>query len=509
VELTIPAVVRCAAREFGDAEALAEPGGARLSYRELHERVGEVARALIAEGIAPGDRVAVWCPNTTAWVLAALGALTAGATLVPVSTRFTGPEALDVISRCGARALFVDSDFLGADRLAALRAAAAAPDAGGRLAALALVVRVGTGDWSAFTERSVATPPAQAAARAALVSAADVCDILFTSGTTGRSKGAMSSHRSSLSVARAWACHGGLTADDRYLVVNPFFHSFGWKAGILACLVSGATMVPLPVFDPAAAMAVIEAERITVLPGAPTIYQTILDHPDRGGFDLSSLRLAVTGAANVPAALVERMGRELSFETVLTAYGLTEAVVATMCRPGDAPETVARSCGRATAGFEVRVGQTGEVLLRGPNLMLGYLDDPAATAEAIDADGWLHTGDVGRLDAAGYLTITDRLKDMYICGGFNVYPAEVEQVLARLDGVAESAVVGVPDARLGEVGRAYIVTRAGPALDAAAVLGFCRQRLANYKVPRQVEFRDALPRNPSGKVLKRLLREEP
>jgi acyl-CoA synthetase (AMP-forming)/AMP-acid ligase II len=517
VESTIPAAVASAARAFGGAQAIAEPDGARLSFRELHERVTEVARALITDGIAPGDRVAVWCPNTATWVLAALGALSAGATLVPVSTRFTGPEALDLISRSGARALVVDDDFLGADRLAALRAAAAAPQADGSLAALALVVRVG--DWAGFTERSLATPLPQAAARAALVSAQDVSDILFTSGTTGRSKGAMSSHRSSLSVARAWACHGELTAGDRYLVVNPFFHSFGFKAGILACLVSGATIVPLPVFDPVAAMRVIETERITVLPGPPTIYQTILDHPGRDQFDRSSLRLAVTGAANVPAVLVERMHRELGFDVVLTAYGLTEAVVAAMCGPGDAPQTVARSCGRATAGFEVRVagadggaaapGETGEILLRGPNLMLGYLDDPAATRAAVDPGGWLHTGDVGSLDAAGYLTITDRLKDMYICGGFNVYPAEVEQVLARLDGVAESAVVGVPDGRLGEVGRAYVVTRAGRVLDAATVRGFCRERLANYKVPRQVEFRDALPRNPSGKVLKRLLRNEP
>jgi len=203
---------------------------------------------------------------------------------------------------------------------------------------------------------------------------------------------------------------------------------------------------------------------------------------------------------------------------VLTAYGLTEAVVATMCRPGDDPQTVATTSGRAAAGFEVRIagpdggeakpGDPGEILLRGPNLMLGYLDDPAATAEAIDSDGWLHTGDIGRLDDCGYLTITDRLKDMYICGGFNVYPAEVEQVLARLDGVAESAVIGVPDARLGEVGRAYVVPRPGHTLDEAAVLAFCRERLANYKVPRQVAFRSDLPRNPGGKVLKRLLREE-
>ena len=517
MELTISAALASAAREFGGAEALAEPDGTRLSFRELHERVSEVARALIADGIAPGDRVAVWCPNTAAWVLAALGALNAGATLVPISTRFTGSEALDVISRSGARALFVDDQFLGTDRLAALRAAAAAPDADGNLAGLSVVVRVD--DWAAFTERAVATAQEEAIARAALARADDVSDILFTSGTTGRSKGAMSSHRSSLAVARAWADRGGLTADDRYLVVNPFFNSFGFKAGILACLVSGATMVPLPVFDAAAAMRVIEAERITVLPGPPTLYQTILDHQERDRFDLSSLRLAVTGAANVPAALVERMCAELSFRVVLTAYGLTEAVVATMCTPGDPPETVARTCGQAAAGFEVRVarpdggeartGETGEILLRGPNKMLGYLDDPEATAVAIDPGGWLHTGDVGRLDAAGYLTITDRLKDMYICGGFNVYPAEVEQILARLDGVAESAVVGVPDGRLGEVGRAYVVARAGRVLDEATVVDFCRQRLANYKVPRQVKFRDALPRNPSGKVLKRLLRGEP
>ena len=506
---TIPAAVAAAAREFGDAAALAEPGGARLSYRELHQRVGEVARALIADGIAPGDRVAVWCPNTTAWVLAALGALTAGATLVPVSTRFTGPEALDVISRSGARALFVDNEFLGTDRLAALRAAACSPAADGSLAELALVVQVCGADWTAYMERSVATSPPVAAARAAVVDAEDVSDILFTSGTTGRSKGAKSSHRSALSVAAAWADRSGLTAADRYLVVNPFFHSFGFKAGILACLVSGAAMVPLTVWDAAEAMRVIERERITVLPGPPTIYQTLLDHPERDQFDLSSLRVAVTGAANVPAALVERMCRELSFGMVLTAYGLTEAVVATMCVAGDAPEIVASTCGRAAAGFAVRIAETGEVLLRGPNLMLGYLDDPVATAEAIDPEGWLHTGDVGRLDADGYLTITDRLKDMYICGGFNVYPAEVEQVLARLDGVAESAVVGVPDRRLGEVGRAYIVTRPGRALDQGAVIDFCRRRLANYKVPRQVVFRDALPRNPSGKVLKRLLRNEP
>jgi HIP---CoA ligase len=554
VELTtIPAAVARAAREFGDAPALAEPGGPRFSYRELHQRVTTVTRALIAEGVAPGDRVAIWSPNTHHWVLGALGALHAGATLVPVSTRFTGHEALDVISRSGARALIVAGPFLGTDRLAALRAAddAQRMTAGPGLDRLSLIVQIpieagpasaageGTLGWSELLERAATVPASVATERAGTVSPGDVSDILFTSGTTGRSKGAMTAHRQSLAVARAWAECGCLSGADRYLVVNPFFHSFGFKAGILACLVSGAALVPQLVYDAGRAMALVEAERITVFPGPPTIYQTILDHPDRGAHDLSSLRLAVTGAATVPVALVERMRRELSFRSVLTAYGLTEAVVATMCRPGDDPRTVAHTSGRATAGFEVRIaapagraavsdgpeavsdgpeavsegpeaapGETGEILLRGPNLMLGYYGDEEATRAAIDADGWLHTGDVGRLGPDGYLTITDRLKDMYICGGFNVYPAEVEQVLARLDGVAESAVIGTADARLGEVGRAYVVTRPGHALDAGEVLAFCRDRLANYKVPRQVVFRDGLPRNPAGKVLKRLLREE-
>jgi len=509
VELTVPAAVARAAREFGDAEAVAEPGGAqgfRLSYRELDERVTAVTGALIDAGVGPGDRVAIWAPNGPEWLLAALGTLGAGAALVPVSTRFTGPEALDVIGRSGARALFVAEAFLGVDRLGALLAAASGEGGeGAGLDRLGLVVRVPQ-EWDAFLR---AGSLAEARERAGAVRPGDVSDIMFTSGTTGRSKGAMTSHERSLGVARAWAECARLGPGDRYLVVNPFFHTFGFKAGILACLVSGAALVPQAVFDAGEAMQLAEAERITVLPGAPTLYRSLLDAPARADHDLSSLRLAVTGAATVPVALVEQMRLELTFDTVLTAYGLTEAVVATMCRPGDDPVTVARSCGRAAAGFEVRIAQpSGEVLLRGPNVMLGYLDDPVATAEAVDADGWLHTGDIGRLDEHGYLSITDRLKDMYICGGFNVYPAEVEQALARLDGVAESAVIGVPDPRLGEIGRAFVVPRPGRELRTEDVLTFCRERLAGYKVPRQVEFRAELPRNASGKVLKTSLRKE-
>jgi HIP---CoA ligase len=526
---TIPGALAEAAARWPDGEALVD-GELRLSWTQLYERVRTLARFFIAEGIEAGQRVAVQSPNTWHWVVAALGALSAGATLVPVSTRLTGPEALDVLSRSSARALVVADEFLGVDRLVELRAAgltgpatvlripvagsAAVPGESGptthRVGAPGTPQRVGQDgiDWSEIAGRADRVPEAVADTRAAAVTADQVSDVLFTSGTTGRSRGAMSSHQRALGVAAAWAERAELTQADRYLVINPFFHSFGYKAGLLACLCSGATMVPVPVFDVAAAMRLIERERITVLPGPPTLYRSMLDSPARARHDLSSLRLAVTGAAVVPVALVEEMRRELTFDRVLTAYGLTEAVVATMCCPGDDAGTVARSCGRAAAGFEVRVDEhSGEVLLRGPNVMLGYLDDPAATAEAIDADGWLHTGDIGRLDERGYLTITDRLKDMYIRGGFNVYPAEVEQALARLAGVAESAVVGVADDRLGEVGRAFVVPRPGAALTAEEVLAFCRDNLAGYKVPHQVEFRAELPRNAAGKVLKTALRQ--
>jgi acyl-CoA synthetase (AMP-forming)/AMP-acid ligase II len=507
-----PAALARAAREFGALPALAD-GEVRLSWRQLHERVRTFAQFLLASGLGRGDRVAIWAPNTHHWVVAALGVHYAGATLVPINTRYTGYEAADILGRTGAQGLVVAGPFLGTDRLAALRDATS-PDG---LPELEVVVRVpldgspapdGVVEWAEIDELAAAIPAEQADHAAMGVGANDVSDILFTSGTTGRSKGVMSAHRQALGVAAAWAECGQLSADDRYLVINPFFHSFGYKAGILACLVTGATIVPQPVFDVERAMELIAAERITVLPGPPTIYQTMLDHPDRAKYDLSSLRFAVTGAATVPVALVERMQSQLSFRIVLTAYGLTEAVVATMCRADDPPDRVARTSGRATAGFEVRIGESGEILLRGPNVMLGYLDDPDATAAAVDDDGWLHTGDVGTLDEDGYLTITDRLKDMYICGGFNVYPAEVEQTIARLDGVAESVVIGVPDERLGEVGKAFVLLRPGAGLTEQQVVDHCRERLANFKVPRSVEFRSDLPRNATGKPLKRVLREE-
>src|SRR3954468_19739161 len=230
-------------------------------------------------------------------------------------------------------------------------------------------------------------------------------------------------------------------------------------------------------------MQLIESARITVFPGAPTLYQSLLNAPTRADHDLSSLRLAVTGAAVLPVVLIERMRDELAIDQVVTAFGMTEAVVVTMCREGDSAETVATTNGRAIPGMETRIAAPsdsgeGELLVRGDYVMLGYLDDPEATREAIDDDGWLHTGDIGSLDEQGNLRITDRIKDMYISGGFNVYPAEVEQALARLDGVADVAVVGVPDERMGEVGRAYVVRADASSLTDDDVVAFAKERLA-------------------------------
>ncbi|MCV7152286.1 3-((3aS,4S,7aS)-7a-methyl-1,5-dioxo-octahydro-1H-inden-4-yl)propanoate--CoA ligase FadD3 [Mycolicibacterium pyrenivorans] len=497
---TTPAVLDRIARELPDHPAVVT-ADRTMTFAELRSEVRQAAAAMIDLGVQPGDRVAIWSPNTWHWVVACLAAHHAGGVLVPLNTRYTASEATDILVRTAAPLLFASAEFLGADKAASVDRDA--------LPALRHVVRIpiekDDGTWDEFVGRGGDLDEVDA--RAAAVAPDDVSDILFTSGTTGRSKGVRCAHRQSLDASAAWAACGQLTSDDRYLCINPFFHNFGYKAGILACLQTGATLIPQLTFDPEQAMRAVQDNRITVLPGPPTIYQTLLDHPGRGDFDLSSLRFAVTGAATIPVVLIERMQSELDIDIVLTAYGLTEASgFGTMCRAEDDAVTVATTSGRPIADFELRIGDRGEVLLRGPNVMLGYLDDPEATAAAIDDDGWLHTGDVGELDDAGNLKITDRLKDMYICGGFNVYPAEVEQVLARLDGVAEAAVIGVPDERLGEVGRAFVVALPGAELDAETVIAFTREHLANFKTPRSVEFLDALPRNPGGKVVKPLLR---
>ncbi|MDK0521391.1 FadD3 family acyl-CoA ligase [Streptomyces sp. ML-6] len=507
---SIPGLVRAAARRYGDREAVVE-GRTRISYAELGERVERAAAACLASGVAPGDRVAIWAPNGLDWIVSALGAVTAGAVLVPLNTRFKGTEAAYVLQRSRARLLFVTGTFLGTSYVASLRRAGVPLPHLERVVVLADSAPDDYVTWKDFLAAGKEVSGAEARARADAIAPSDPSDIIYTSGTTGRPKGAVITHAQTLRCYAIWSELAGLREGDRYLIVNPFFHTFGYKAGVIACLMRGATMVPQPVFDVDTALANIAAERISVLPGPPTLHQSLLDHPARSAHDLSALRLVVTGAAAVPLKLVERLRTELGIATVLTAYGLSEASgIVTMCRRGDPAETVATTSGRAIPGTEVRVladpGEPGEILVRGFNVMAGYFEDPGTTAAAITPDGWLRTGDVGVLDGAGNLRITDRIKDMFIVGGFNAYPAEIEQLLGLHPDVADVAVIGVPDPRLGEVGKAYVVRRPGATTTADDLIAWSRREMANYKVPRTVEFVPGLPRNASGKVLKGELR---
>ena len=516
----LPALLRQSAQQHGSRPAIVD-GDITLTYADLLQRSEQVARSLIALNVQAGDRVALWAPNVYEWIVAACGVHAAGAILVPLNTRMKGAEAADILERSGAKLLFCIGDFLQQHYPALLRDC--------RPATLAHVVvlrgqpradvaQSGDHAWENFLALGQAVPVQQVHEREAALHADSTADLMFTSGTTGRPKGVMAAHGPTIRAFDEWARVVGLTPDDRYLIVNPFFHTFGYKAGWVAAFVQGATVYPEQVFDADAVLQRIARDRISFLPGPPTLFLTMLAHPRLQEFDLSSLRSSVTGAASVPPVLIRRMREELGIANVTTAYGLTECGgCATVCDPADSVETVASTCGRALPGTEVRCvneeghsvppGQPGEVLLRGYHIMQGYFEDEAATREAIDAEGWLHTGDVGVLDDKGYLRITDRLKDMFIVGGFNCYPAEIERLLADHPDIAQVAVVGVPDERMGEVGCACIITRSGQPLDSAELIAWARAHMANYKVPRYVLNFESFPVNASNKVVKRELQQ--
>ncbi|WP_280459233.1 FadD3 family acyl-CoA ligase [Nocardia carnea] len=471
---TIPQLALSTADRFGDAEAVVD-GDLRLTYTELADRIRRAAGAFAGAGIGKGDRAAVWAPNSAEWIIAALGLLTAGGVLVPVNTRFKAEEAADVIRRSGAAVLLVQKGFLGGDY--------PAPP--------------GIPVFDLKSEFLGSGAPFEGE-----VAGTDIADIIYTSGTTGRPKGVMMNHLQTLRLYTEWCDLADLRAGDRYLMVNPFFHTFGLKAGIVASLIRGATMLPVPVFDVGKVLELVEKERVTMLPGAPTLYHSLLEY--EGTRDISSLRAAVTGAADIPVDLIRRIRQELPFRSIMTGYGLTEAGTATASRPGDTFEQIATTAGTACDGVELRIDDDGEVLIRGYSVMQGYLDDPAGTAAAIDADGWLHTGDLGSLDEDGRLKVIGRKKDMYIVGGFNAYPAEIEGFLLAHPAVAQAAVIGVPDERMGQVGKAFVVAR--EAVREADLIAWAKERMAGYKVPRSVVFLDELPLNATGKVMKDQLR---
>lgn len=520
---TTPRLVRSSAERFGAQEAILDvDAGVTLSFTELAAAADEAARGFLAAGIEPGDRIAIWAPNCWEWIVAALGLQSVGGVLVPLNTRFKGREAAYILNKAGVRALVAVRTFLDTDYVQMLRDAV---DVEAELPHLEhfVILRgdASTGEttWDDFIAAGAAISTDESAARALAVQPDDLADLLFTSGTTGNPKGVMQTHASTLRSFRDWSDVVGLRNGDRYLVINPFFHAFGYKAGWLASLMMGATVLPHAVFDVPAVLARIPRDRVSVLPGPPTLYQSILNHPDLASSDISSLRLSVTGAAAIPVELILRMRAELTFETIITGYGLTETCgIATMCRFDDDAETIATTSGRAIPGVEVLVvddagtevprGEPGEIVIRGYNVMQGYYDEPEETAATIDAEGWLHSGDIGTMDERGYVVITDRTKDMFIVGGFNAYPAEIENLMLRNDAIAQVAVVGVPDERMGEVGMAFVVLRPGATATADELKAWSRAEMANYKAPRYVVVVDELPLNATGKVLKYRLREQ-
>ncbi len=477
---TIPEMVLSAADRFGDAEAVVD-GPLRLTFAEVVDRIRHAAGAFAELGIGKGDRVAIWAPNSAEWMIAAFGLQTAGGVLVPVNTRYKTEESADIISRSGAKAVLVQKGFLDQDYTA-------------------------PADVPVIDLKSdFLTSGSPSARDGGDVNGTDISEIIFTSGTTGRPKGVLMNHIQNLRHYEEYSGLIDLREGDRYLQINPYFHTFGLKAGLLSSFIRGATMLPVDVFDIGRVVEMVVAERITVLPGPPTLYHSLLAVEDKS--KLATLRVGVTGAADIPVELIRRAFDELPFQLLATGYGLTEGGTATLSRPGDSPEEIATTAGLPLGGVELRIADDGEVLMRGFTVMQGYLDDPVATAEAVDPDGWLHTGDLGTLDAAGRLRIVGRKKDMFIVGGFNAYPAEIEGFLLEHPAVAQAAVIGVPDERMGQVGKAFVVAKdGGPAVGGDELIAWSRQRMAGFKVPRYVEFLDELPLNATGKVMKDTLR---
>jgi fatty-acyl-CoA synthase len=517
-----------------DAAAARDPSreavvfrGERVTYDELKVRVDIFALGLIALGLAPGDHAVLWMPNRVEWNVAHLAIAKAGGVTVTCNSRYKAFEVEYVLRQSDASVLILADRFDAAsiDYLEILREICPGLDAAGgtvvspRLPALRHVVvlgaRVPAGcrSWTEVEERG------RRGERAALdrvrIGADDPAVMLYTSGTTGEPKGCLLSHGNVYYKCRVYVALHEWTAADRYFVPVPYFHIFGCMGGIAANCLAGSTQVLMDVFDPAEAMRLVEAERVTVFSGVPTMFITILGHPDFGQRDLRSLRTGSIGAAPVPVEIMRRiLDREHGLGMdALVVYGLTEATGGThWTRAGDPLEKRVATVGLPTPEIEDRIvdpvsgavlgpGEEGEVCIKGPTMMLGYYKNPTATAERL-RDGWLHTGDMGIKDAEGYLTITGRLTDMIIVGGFNTYPAEIENFYLRHPKVLDVSIVGVPDPVMGEAVMAFVIPKAGVRLDAEEIAAFARGKIANFKVPKYVEIVESFPLTGSGKVQK-------
>lgn len=515
---TVPGLLRSAAARWGRKTALMSMSEPATSFAALNEQADRFARALIAQGMGHGERVGIWAPNMWEWAAATTGAQRVGGAVVPLNLLLRATEAADILRRARVRWLVCIGEHRGTAYPPMLR--------GQELPDLQRIVVVrpgglalaeGEAAWDDFLASGASVGGEELAARERAVTGETVSDIMFTSGTTGRPKGAVFRHASTVRSAHGMINFARVSESDCSCPLGPFSHFAGYKAGWVNCLVTGATVCWNDVHDSESLIAAIERMRISVMPAPPIVWQSILDHPGRAQRDLSSLRFIATGSTTIPPELVRRLIAELKVEQVGVGYGLTESGGMTnFTRRDDPVACVVRTAGRPAPDAEVRIvgtegepcaaGVDGEILVRTKRALCEYLDDPEATRAALDGEGWLHTGDVGNMDAGGYLTVTDRLKDMYITNGYNVYPAEVEKLMGALPGIAQCAVVGVPHARRGEVGHAFLVRSPDCALGEGEVIAWCRENIAGYKVPAAVSFVEDFPRNSQGKVLKHELK---
>ncbi len=514
--LTLGQMVDRAAARFPDRAAVVFKDE-RVTYADLKRRADDFARGLLTLGLRAGDHVVLWMPNRVEWNVANLGIAKIGAVTVTCNSRYKAREVEYVLRQSDAKALIMVDRFAAAsvNYLEILRELGP----GDRFPALRHVIVLGgserPGGTLGFEDVERAGRAGGADLDAVRVRPEDAAEMLYTSGTTGEPKGCLLSHGNMYFKCRVYTDLHAWTSADRCLVPVPYFHIFGSMGGIAANCLVGSTQVLMDVFDPLEAMRLIEAERVTIFSGVPTMFITVLGHPAFGTRDLRSLRTGSIGAAPVPVEIMRRIldrERGLGMDA-LVVYGLTEATGGThWTRPGDPLERRVSTVGLRTAEIEDRVvdaatgreqppGEEGELCIKGPTLMIGYYNKPEATAEKI-RDGWLHTGDMAVKDAEGYVRITGRLTDMIIVGGFNTYPAEIEDFLLRHPKVLDVSIVGVPDAIMGEAVMAFVIPKEGASLEPEEIIAFTRGKIANFKVPKYVEIVDRFPLTGSGKVQK-------
>jgi acyl-CoA synthetase (AMP-forming)/AMP-acid ligase II len=504
-------------------------GDRSLTYGELHRKVRMLAKALIAAGLQKDDLVTCWAPNSWRWVVLAHAVWLAGGVMVPISSRLKLFEAGPLLEKTQAKFLFTVGACVGQHFIDELEKAYG-PASGGapfaKLPSLRRLVRLdvdcttgGKGEGFAdFSDHGLGVSDENLDARARLIQAGDVCEVMFTSGTTGAPKGVQLDHAQLMRAYWAWTGLGGLEPGDNYLVITPFSHGFGLNAGVIASALRGMCMVLLDIFEPNRALELIRRHRVSVVAGPPNLFARIMDLPGVAEDPPKSPRVAFIGAATVPVEILKRVQSVLGIQRVINAYGLMEACVVSQTRADDDRDVISTTTGRALPDVEVRIvddagndlpdGETGEILVRSYGIMKGYWQDERQTRESMTDDGFFRTGDIGVRDDRGNIRIVDRKKDMFICGGFNAYPAEIEDLLLRMGGISAVSVVGVPDAERGEVPVAYVVPASGSGIDADRVVAWARANLASYKVPRRVYLREALPLNGNGKVMKDVLRRD-